>query len=523
MAKDVNELTTVEFKNLLGLTDEAIQADIEKDKKALDKAKDEEKKKVRRSSLKAEYKAIKDAATLHRLYFINDNGRIDKTLLIRWIDENFQLFVDDFCVINQCQRVWSGKYWKVRTKKEVFSYFQKYFKKYGIDLLADHRNEIYSFIETMDFKQREVNPDWDKEIAIAIPSGTLYIRDSGKDIEFEPNWFRKDGLVYILEVDFNKDLFVTDWQNTFIGKYFNDYYTYEGIEAVQKYLGSCLVPSIYIKKQLCLIGNGNNGKGVLCRVYQSLFDNKAISGVTPKKWGEKHHNISMLTAILNISTEFDGYLLGTDIFKQITGRDILTWDPKFQDTVEAPCICNHIFQLNNSPKIPIDEAILSRFLLVAVKDGVSGQDVSPIFEQRFKENRQALLAFVFQGLIAFIKSGYKLPESDPDLVQEFIQTNEPTITKFIDECLIFDEKNRVFTTHLYKCYIAWFNSIDWGRRKVTELTEPAFNRKIAAILSSRGLKNKAIRIKGFTNPAKGYVGVGFSNDLTIRFEGKPKM
>jgi hypothetical protein len=63
--------------------------------------KNEEKIKVRRSTLKEEYKAIKHAATLHRLYFINDNGRIDKTLLIRWIDENFQLFVNGVLKVRQ--------------------------------------------------------------------------------------------------------------------------------------------------------------------------------------------------------------------------------------------------------------------------------------------------------------------------------------------------------------------------------------------------------------------------------------
>ena len=137
------------------------------------------------------------------------------------------------------------------TQQNIENYFQGFFESYEIDLLADHRKEIYWFTKTQDVKPRKLNREYDKKIAVPFPNGTFYIYNEGESDEFIPDkWERKDGLIYMLDMNYSPDLLTLDWTDSVIGEYFRDYYTPEGIEAIQTYLGCCLTPSIYTKKQL---------------------------------------------------------------------------------------------------------------------------------------------------------------------------------------------------------------------------------------------------------------------------------
>ena len=102
MKNDLDKLTLDEFKNSLGLTDEAIQADIEaeKQRKLL-----ETKSKPLISTTNIELDSIKDTAKRYGFYFINKSGKIDKQLLIRWIREHFEEFENDFNEIIKTPRV----------------------------------------------------------------------------------------------------------------------------------------------------------------------------------------------------------------------------------------------------------------------------------------------------------------------------------------------------------------------------------------------------------------------------------
>ena len=261
-----------------------------------------------------------------------------------------------------------------------------------------------------------------------------------------------------------------------------------------------------------MIGDGNNGKGVLCRVFESLFDESAVSAVPQKSWGSKHENMTMLTSIVNIASEPEGYTFGSDIFKQITGRDSVTWNPKHKDTMDAPCIANHIFTANHPPKIPVDKAVLARLLLVPVNDGVSDTEATDKFELKFERNRKYLMAFVLQGLMKFIKGGYRLPASDPILLDEFLRANESTLMDYIADCIEFTKNGKEASKTLYQCYVAWVKNYKPDKQI---LTQDTFYRKLPALFTGRDLKKLTVSLRG--DKVAGYKGLRIKDNLGFSF------
>ena len=242
MAKDVNELTTVEFKNLLGLTDEAIQADIEKEEKTLAKAKDEEPP----LSIKTFY------------WYTLETMSISKNKLNHFFDERFDLiFQGNIANIGNTLRLFVNGYWKVVQEGTIKQYIFEYFRRCGISLDMGHHVKELTKRTLEHAKSINVPADntglYRQKIAIPFTNGTLYIYPESKTHEFKPEHRKEDYCLYQVQETFSEDLFNMDFDGSFIGKYFQEYYSDQARHFLQMFLASILIPTYKHEKAMYLV------------------------------------------------------------------------------------------------------------------------------------------------------------------------------------------------------------------------------------------------------------------------------
>jgi putative DNA primase/helicase len=220
------------------------------------------------------------------------------------------------------------------------------------------------------------------------------------------------------------------------------------VNFIQEMMGYCLSNSVKAHKFFFLVGDGSNGKSVLCDVLTELAGGVAnVSNVALRNFSKQFALSQIMDKTLNISTEneIEGSL-DTQTLKAIVSGEAMQMEEKFKMPVSHRPTAKLIFAVNTLPKtgdlsfgfgrrvicIPFN----MRFVEGKPKNE-NEREADPYLIDRLKGELDGIFKFAVDGLKRLKERDYKfvMPKVVRKATEEYEEMNDLYLA-FVRECII---------------------------------------------------------------------------------------
>jgi putative DNA primase/helicase len=234
---------------------------------------------------------------------------------------------------------------------------------------------------------------------------------------------------------------------------------------IQEWFGYCLIPDTRQHKAMLLVGDGGNGKSVLCEVLKLLVGNQNVSCVSLNALGRSFALAELYGKLVNLTIEAnvkEG--IEEENFKAIVAGDPIQAERKFQ----------HPFVFKPFARFTI--AMNGLFHVDDRSDGFYRRLLIVRFERKFEEAVQdrglgdklktelpGVLNWALAGLARLEERGrFLVPQRVLDEVADYKRQNNPVLAWAEESCELGDPLAWESGADLFKSYKAW--AADNGHR-----------------------------------------------------------
>lgn len=235
----------------------------------------------------------------------------------------------------------------------------------------------------------------------------------------------------------------------------------ESIQALQEWMGYCLLPDVSMQKIAMLIGPKRSGKGTIAHVLRGLVGSQNFSGPTlaglatnfglqalidstvaciaDARLGKHHDRATMVERLLMTS-----------------GGDIATVDRKYK----APWVGRlrtRLMILSNVLPDFADEggALAKRMLIFRLQNSFFGKEDTTLFEAKLRPELPLIAVWAIEGWARLKERGkFTEPSAAIELVEELEEYTSP-VGRFVHDCLEINPKGWVFVDLLLATYRLW--------------------------------------------------------------------
>lgn len=335
---------------------------------------------------------------------------------------------------------------------------------------------------------------FNKKSLFVFKNGTFDV-NSGKLLEHS----ELDYSTILLDCDFDESAKCPTWL-----KFIDDVTAGDkGRAAVlQEFAGYVFIPDCRFAKILVLKGEGRNGKNVFADTLKFVFGADNCTSVKASKLGDNFQAIGLKDSLLNISSENQGSLRGSeDMLKAIATGDSITDSYKGKDTIEFNSRAKLILLLNKFPITTDDsDGFFSRLLFVnfvmQFVDNPNGELQKKIdvnLAEKLKKERAGIFNWCYQGAKRLAKQKrFTVIDDQQDNIKQF-KSIINDVYDFVDDTLegfFFDINdglgNRLTRTQVYQKYLSWCEA--------NGIFKPRNNKKFLADL------RKVLHEKGIETP-----------------------
>lgn len=358
----------------------------------------------------------------------------------------------------------------VEFKKQFWELWSDDKKDHAFELLVDHFLEMKNIYTIKDDNKLEI---WYYEDGIYLPNGacelnewckeffgryykTLYVNKIKDSIvaktyieqdKFFDNTYPhilpvQNGLLNLLtgeleEFDHNKIFFSKlnikynpeakiDKIETFLRDIMGD--DEKTYSTIQEFFGFSLFKEYNIQKAIMLLGHGSNGKSAILNLLGRLIGAASISTLSLDQMNNKGFATAQLFGkMVNICGELKAKTLeDTDVFKQITGGELIGADRKFKSHIYFKNYAKLISSCNKLPKTKdLSDGFFRRWILLdfnnkfidnkekydsmspeeRVVNNIKLGDPEILDKICIPEEMEGLLIWSYQGLLRLLKNG----------------------------------------------------------------------------------------------------------------------
>jgi putative DNA primase/helicase len=296
------------------------------------------------------------------------------------------------------------------------------------------------------------------------------------------------------------------------------------IMLVQEIMGYCLSNSVKAHKMFIFVGEGSNGKSVLCEIMTALAGGiENVSSVSLKDFGHKFSLSQIADKTLNISTENEmDTNLDTQLLKAITSGEAVQMEEKFQKPFSYKPYVKLVFAMNSLPYARDKSYGFERRLVVIpfemrfvnYKPRLDNEaERDPYLTERLIKNElPGILAFAIRGLKRLRKNGYVFTYSKKaqQALEEYKEKMDPMlefVRNYIKENM---EAEKVSTTALRSHFQGWCERE--GHDRFSKISSQTFWTQLKRVLENEGIYYeqvkankryiKGIKVKGLNDEPK---------------------
>lgn len=280
----------------------------------------------------------------------------------------------------------------------------------------------------------------------------------------------------------------------------------EDIQALQEYLGYCLIPSTKAQKLLMIIGKGGEGKSCLGNIARGIWGESMVSASISKIECDRFARSMLVNRLLMVDDDMKLEALNktNNIKTIVTAEQPIDIERKNEPSRQAFIRCKFLCFGNGVLQSLYDRSngFYRRQMIIRTKDKPKDRKVNPCLADEILEHEKSgILNWLIAGLERLIANNYIFSESQrmkANLLEAYRDGNNAVefmkSTGYIEK----DPEGRITSKNLYDVYKIWCceNGITpMGRQSfMTYLIE---NQEMYEIQYSRGLRESGRQVRGF--------------------------
>ena len=209
--------------------------------------------------------------------------------------------------------------------------------------------------------------------------------------------------------------------------------------------GAIAIGKVYHEALIIAFGDGANGKStVFNTIYEVLGDYAGkipAESLTTRAKNTKVDLAELLGKRFVLASETEeGQRLSTSMLKQIASVDSITAEKKYHDPFTFTPTHTTVLYTNHLPRVGSNDKGTWRRLVVAPFGANIKNPRSDYGEELIEKASGAVLKWIIEGAMLFIKNNYRLPECDKvkEAVGKYREENDWLAT-FLEECCIVGE------------------------------------------------------------------------------------
>jgi putative DNA primase/helicase len=233
----------------------------------------------------------------------------------------------------------------------------------------------------------------------------------------------------------------------------------DAIDLIWEVIGICIYVDMPIHKAVLLWGPGRNGKGTLLRLITALIGQQHVSAVTLQALAENRFVAAELFGkVANIAGDLDArHLQRSDVFKMVTGGDLITAERKFGQPFTFRNRATMVFSANEPPSsADLTDGFFSRLIIVPfTKLQLTHGQEDPEVEHDLHSELDGVLVKAVAGLNRVMKnSAFTISRSVRTATDDYRQQADP-VRAFVDDRLDVVAGSREKRSLIYHEYKAW--------------------------------------------------------------------
>ena len=322
----------------------------------------------------------------------------------------------------------------------------------------------------------------EKRSYIALKNGLFdvdgYLQDKEKDEVFLPHseqWFSLAALPY----DFDENAQSDHWEEKVVRKVFQDD---DVIEFVQEWFGYHLLPGNSFQKFLFLIGEGENGKSVVCAALEAFIGKRNTSHVPLESFAERFALWPTLGKTAIIAPEVGEIDVKTEgRLKSYTGGDVMTVDRKSLTPVEAAPSAIITMAGNSMPRFHDRSRGLWRRMVplpmeVTIQEHEKVNGMQRVEWWEDSGHLSAIFTWAIAGLSRLMERGhFEMPVRCKESLEKYRVENNPA-REFLTDHYEQHSGGKLAKQYVYETYSIW--CLKNGYRK---LGNAAFGREVKRV------------------------------------------
>ncbi len=244
-----------------------------------------------------------------------------------------------------------------------------------------------------------------------------------------------------------------------------------------KYMAYCLTRETKYEKALFLIGPGGDGKSTFIRIMEFILGEINVSNISLGALEDQFQRVMLKDKLLNVSTEIEGGLLQSGMFKAVVSGDRISASYKHRDGFSFKPVAKHIFAANKFPPIQdTSRGLLRRMIFVETTRSFAVPDLN------LTDKLLAEIDGIFLMLVAHLKmlqqEGFRDEENEflMKCKARFAESNNPVIG-FTHMHLEDRPECRVETLAVYDKYVKYCS-----RRGYKPKSEQHFGKELRGVM-----------------------------------------
>jgi putative DNA primase/helicase len=246
------------------------------------------------------------------------------------------------------------------------------------------------------------------------------------------------------------------------------------VAVLEEVIGYCLYREYFTAKALMLVGEGSNGKSTYLKLVRCFLGIENISGRALQELEDNRFAKADLHGRLaNIYADLpDNSLIRTGIFKMLTGRDLISAEKKFRESLQFENYAKLLFSANKVPEALDDtNAFFRRWIIITFPKVFSGAGADPHILEKITtpEELSGLLNVALMRLREMLKRGsFSDSRTTEELRIEYKRKSSP-VASFVMDCLESDSESHIPKKTIYTAFLAYCK-----RTKTPDTSESTF-------------------------------------------------
>jgi putative DNA primase/helicase len=243
------------------------------------------------------------------------------------------------------------------------------------------------------------------------------------------------------------------------------------IQYAQELMGYCLVSHCKAQKAFFLVGEGSDGKSVLCEIMTHVIGEDNVTAIPFEGLGNRFDTSALKDKLANISADSNKIRYrenkGTGTFKSIVSGDRIMVEFKGRDLVPITPTATMVMSVNNMPEsVDNSHGWRRRINIMPFNNQVpAGKEDRDLADKIIKEEGPALFLFAMQGLQRLKKRGWAFDpcQDSLDATAKYLKGNDP-FTRFVNDHVIIqkeaDENLSILVDDLFMKFNEWLDDQD---------------------------------------------------------------